>query len=112
VGIPTVEADLNINVRLKSYDFFRKNKTELNVFTHVCISEKCTFTSRGKLHIDCQVVAHRLLDSCTKRELNCTHKSSSKHTHVESSFEEHVAKIPTVKTDRNSDAQIESYAFL
>ena len=26
----------------------------------------------GKLHINFQVVTHRLLDSCSKREINCT----------------------------------------
>ena len=45
----------------------------------------------------------------TKRKLH--KKNSSKHTHARSSFEEHAARVPKVKTDLNFDAWFESYGF-
>ena len=75
---------------------------------------------KGKLHVygvrekvahPCQVVAHRRLVSCTKRGQNCTKKISSKYTHVGSSFEEHAARVPTVKADVNFDVPFKNYVF-
>ena len=64
--------------------------------------------------------------SCTSLSGSCTstasqlHKTgtklhkrnSSKHTHVGSSFEEHDARVSTMKTDLNFDVPFKSYVFL
>ena len=58
-----------------------------------------------------RLVAHRLLDDCTKHVLKLHKNILSKHTHARSSFEEHAARVPKVKTDLNFDARFESYDF-
>ena len=39
-------------------------------------------------------------------------KNSSEHTHAGSSFEEHVARVPTMKTELNFDTRSKNYDFL
>ena len=75
------------------------------------LGETYTFTGREK-------VAHRLSANCTsttkqlhQMETKLHTKSLSKHTHVRFSFEEHAARVPTVKTDLNSYARFKSYNF-
>ena len=65
-------------------------------------------------------IVHLMSGSCTStvrqlhkmRDLVGTQKNSSKHTHAGSSYEEHVTRVPMVKTDLNSDTRFERYGFL
>ena len=68
------------------------------------INENCKSTRREK-------AAHRLSGSCTST-IRQLHLVGPKHTHAASSFENHIAMIPTLKSDLNFDEWFESYAIL